>query len=272
MPELPEVETTRRGLEPLIRGRRIRAIDVHNPRLRQPVNLPALRELANARFTALARRGKYLWLHTDRAQHSLLVHLGMSGSLRVNPDDSPRKIHDHIEIRLDNATRVRLHDPRRFGMLNVYNPDDPPAFLLSLGAEPLDDTFNAAYLLRHLHRKSSAIKIRLMDQAVVVGVGNIYASEALFLSGIDPRRPAHTIAEHEAEKLVAAVKGVLTRAINVGGTTLRDFVHSDGSPGYFQQTLNVYGRAGEPCPQCAAPLASTTIGGRTTVHCLHCQR
>ncbi|MDO5090891.1 MAG: bifunctional DNA-formamidopyrimidine glycosylase/DNA-(apurinic or apyrimidinic site) lyase [Cardiobacteriaceae bacterium] len=272
MPELPEVETTRRGLAPLIENRQIAHITIHNPRLRHPVDQTRLHALKNARFTTPARRGKYLWLHTDRPEESLLIHLGMSGSLRVNPPRTPRKTHDHIEITLDNQHILRLHDPRRFGMLNVENPNAPPAYLQTLGAEPLSDTFTPAYLLAHMQGRESAIKTRLMNQNIVVGVGNIYASEALFKSGIDPRRPAKTLNINEAETLVAAVKTILTHAIAVGGTTLRDFIHSDGSPGYFQQTLNVYGKSGQPCPQCQTPLASAQIGGRTTTYCPNCQR
>lgn len=272
MPELPEVETTRRGLEPLIQGRQIYSIAIHNARLRQPVDSASLLALQGARFTAPARRGKYLWLHTDRPEASLLVHLGMSGSLRVNPENMPRKQHDHIEITLDNRHVLRLHDPRRFGMLNVHNPATPPDYLQQLGPEPLDDAFHAPYLLAQMKGRSSAIKTRLMDQTVVVGVGNIYASEALFISGIDPRRAASTLKKAEAERLVAAVKAILARAIAVGGTTLRDFVHSDGSPGYFQQTLNVYGKSGQACPHCGTILESAQIGGRNTVYCKKCQK
>ena len=272
MPELPEVETTRRGLAPLINGRRIRRIAVHNPALRQQVERDALPVLENRLFTMPARRGKYLWLHTDHAQHSLLVHLGMSGSLRVNSADTPRKPHDHIEIFLDNASVLRLHDPRRFGLFALCDPTHPPAYLQKLGAEPLDADFTSAYLWQQLRGRSSTIKTRLMDQSVVVGVGNIYASEALFLAGIDPRRAARTLTPADAARLVDAVKTVLARAIAAGGTTLRDFLHSDGQPGYFQQTLNVYGQAGQPCPHCRAPLASAVIGGRSSVFCENCQK
>lgn len=272
MPELPEVETTRRGLEPLIRGRRIAHIAVHNPKLRQPVDSAALQNLTGAIFTHTSRRGKYLWLHTDRPQHSLLIHLGMSGSLRVNPPDTLRKTHDHIEIRLDNGHILRLHDPRRFGMINLHNPATPPDFLQKLGVEPLDDAFNPQYLLASMRGRSIAVKTRLMDQAVVVGVGNIYASESLFLAGIHPERPARTLKIAESERLTQTVKQTLARAIDVGGTTLRDFVHSDGQPGYFQQTLNVYGQAGKPCPRCGTTLQSSQIGGRSSVWCPRCQK
>lgn len=272
MPELPEVETTRRGLAPLISGQRIARICVHNPRLREPVDEAALASLTRHSFATPTRRGKYLWLHSDDPHKSLLVHLGMSGSLRVNPADTPRKPHDHIEIFLDNHSVLRLHDPRRFGMMNVHDPAHPPPALLKLGAEPLDADFTPAYLLEHLRGRSAAVKTRLMDQHVVVGVGNIYASEALFLAGIDPRRPARTVKLPESKRLVDAIQHILARAIAVGGTTLRDFQHSDGQPGYFQQTLNVYGHSGEPCPRCRTPLHSSLIGGRNSVYCPKCQK
>lgn len=272
MPELPEVETTRRGLEPLLHARQITDTAVHNAALRHPVDHNALRALHGARFTHAERRGKYLWLHTDRVQSSLLVHLGMSGSLRVNPCGEARKTHDHIEIFLDNGHVLRLHDPRRFGFMNCCNPACPPDFLRKLGVEPLDEAFNAAYLHRHMQKRSTAVKIRLMDQSVVVGVGNIYACEALFAAGIHPGRVAGSLGENDCERLVAAVKHILHQAITVGGTTLRDFVHSDGRPGYFQQTLNVYGRSGKPCPHCADSLQSGIIGGRNTVWCSRCQQ
>lgn len=272
MPELPEVETTRRGLEPLLAARRIQDIAVHNPRLRQAVDIPALHALRGATFTHGERRGKYLWLHTDRAQQSLLIHLGMSGSLRVNPPEQARKTHDHIEIFLDNRHILRLHDPRRFGMMQCADPTHPPEYLQKLGVEPLDDAFHATYLHERLHARKSAVKICLMDQSLVVGVGNIYASEALFLAGIRPTRAAQSISLPESAAIVENVKKILAHAIAVGGTTLRDFVHSDGRPGYFQQTLNVYGRHNLPCPRCQTPLCSDIIGGRSTVWCAHCQQ
>lgn len=272
MPELPEVETTRRGLEPLIRTHRIANIAVHNPNLRQPVDIKTLNTLKNATFTHTARRGKYLWLHTDHARKSLLIHLGMSGSLCVNPPNTARKPHDHVEITLDNQHILRLHDPRRFGMIQCHDPAHPPEYLRKLGVEPLDAAFTARYLHDHLRGRQSAVKTRLMDQSVVVGVGNIYASEALFLAGIHPARPARSLSIHDSERLVAAIQHILAKAIDVGGTTLRDFVHSDGRPGYFQQTLNVYGRRGQPCPNCQTPLENSLIGGRNSVYCPKCQK
>ncbi|UJF24837.1 bifunctional DNA-formamidopyrimidine glycosylase/DNA-(apurinic or apyrimidinic site) lyase [Suttonella sp. R2A3] len=271
MPELPEVETTRRGLMPLLNQRRIKAIAVRHTALRHPIDEPALHGLEGLSFCEIERRAKYLIIHTTDKTRSLLIHLGMSGSLRVNPLDAPLKKHDHIIIELDNAHSLRYHDPRRFGQFSLINPENPPAYLERLGVEPLDEAFNAEYLFTQCQRRRIAIKALIMDQKVVVGVGNIYANEALFFSKIHPANPARSLSKQAIARLCAEIKQVLLAAIAQGGTTLRDFLHSDGRGGYFQQTLAVYGKHGQPCPNCQRTLEHAVIGGRSSFFCLHCQ-
>ena len=272
MPELPEVETTRRGIAPHTKGERIRAIEARVAKLRQPLDSAELNRLCGHTICHITRRGKHLILHSDQPDLALHIHLGMSGALRIVPADSPRKKHDHVIIALENGSELRLHDPRRFGHVALINPQQPPASLATLGDEPLDDGFNGERLYAQTRSKTSAIKTHIMNQRYLTGVGNIYATEALFASRIHPARSATSLDRDDCERLADAIKAVLQAAISQGGTTLRDFTHPDGTHGYFAQTLNAYGRSGEPCPNCQRPLQSMTIGGRSTVYCAHCQK
>jgi formamidopyrimidine-DNA glycosylase len=269
MPELPEVETTRRGIAPHIEHQRISGARVRQPQLRWPV--PDLaRLLTGQRVNAVERRAKYLLL---RCEHGcLILHLGMSGSLRIVTSDSAPRRHDHIDL-LFGKQCLRFHDPRRFGAL-LWTDADPLAHprLRDLGPEPLSTTFDGAWLEGAAKGRRVAIKNLVMDGKVVVGVGNIYASEALFRAGIHPLRACHRVSRRRLDLLVAEIKAVLTQAIERGGTTLRDFVNESGEPGYFAQELLVYGRAGEPCKRCATIIKTRQIGQRASAYCPGCQR
>jgi formamidopyrimidine-DNA glycosylase len=271
MPELPEVETTRRGVEPHVVGRRIVALAVHEPRLRWrvPDSLPA--DVKGQLIQQAGRRAKYLLFKLERG--TLLLHLGMSGSLRVLPSDTPRVTHDHFDLLLDSGVTLRFNDPRRFGSLH-YTTGDPAEhpLLARLAPEPLDDQFTADYLWRITRRRKVAIKQLLMNSTLVVGVGNIYASEALFRARIRPRRQARSLKRDEVVRLARAVRTVLKMAIRVGGTTLRDFVGADGNPGYFRQKLYVYERGGEPCRVCGGLIRQFAQGQRSTYYCPTCQK
>jgi formamidopyrimidine-DNA glycosylase len=270
MPELPEVETTRRGIEPHVVGRRIEALAVHEPRLRWPVPRDLPERIAGQRIRATGRRAKYLLIELESG--TLLLHLGMSGSLRVLPADTPRLTHDHLDLVLDSGYLLRFNDPRRFGSLH-YTTDDPSVhpLLARLAPEPLEPQFDAQYLWRITRRRRSAIKQILMNSRLVVGVGNIYASEALFRARIRPRRQARSLSHADTQRLARAIRAVLRSAIRVGGTTLRDYVGADGSPGYFRQRLFVYERRGKPCRVCCTPIRAHTQGQRSTYYCPHCQ-
>jgi formamidopyrimidine-DNA glycosylase len=271
VPELPEVETTRRGIAPALVGRRVRSVVLRERRLRWPVE-PRLGEiLAGQRVRSVDRRAKYLLLRLDRG--TLLVHLGMSGSLRVCPPSAPSRPHDHYDIHLDGAILLRYHDPRRFGCA-LWIEGDPGLhpLLAGLGPEPLGEGFDAAYLAGLARGRRVAVKSFLMDARVVAGVGNIYANEALFLAGIDPRRAAGKVSALRYGRLVEAVREVLGEAIERGGTTLRDYVNGDGEPGWFGLSLRVYGRAGEPCTACGLPVRQAVLGQRGTFWCPGCQR
>jgi formamidopyrimidine-DNA glycosylase len=271
VPELPEVETTRRGLAPVLRGRTIRKVLIRERRLRW--RLPAGLETAleGRRVRSVARRAKYLLIGTDRG--TLIVHLGMSGSLRVVDPAEPPKVHDHVDLVLSSGRCVRFNDPRRFGSLH-FVPGDPLAhpLLRALGPEPLSAAFDAEYFYRRTRRRRVAIKQLLMNAAIVVGVGNIYASEALFRARVRPQRAAGRLSRAEIARLVVAVRRVLGAAIRVGGTTLRDYVNADGLPGYFRQKLFVYERAGAPCRVCRTPIRQRVQGQRATYWCATCQR
>ncbi len=271
MPELPEVETTRRGIAPWLRGRRVTAVDVREPRLRWPVPPALARELPGQRFRDVSRRAKFLLLST--AAGHLILHLGMSGSLRIVSRELPPEKYDHLDVVMDDGRCLRLRDPRRFGAA-LWTTDDPleHRLLKNLGPEPLEDEFNAEWLHRRSRRRRVAVKSLLMNSQVVAGVGNIYASEALFLAGIHPGRPAGRISLKRYQRLVDAVREVLEDAIDAGGTTLRDFVDSNGDPGYFSQRLRVYGRRDEACGQCGSAVRSRVIGQRSTFYCPRCQR
>lgn len=270
MPELPEVETTLRGITPHIINRQVTAVSVRQPRLRWPVPADLSRLLAGQALMATARRGKYLLL--TFANGTLLMHLGMSGSLRIVPLGTAPAAHDHVDIAFAGNV-LRYHDPRRFGsILWQAGKISEHALLAHLGPEPLSDEFTGAGLFARTRKRTQNIKQFLMDSKTVVGVGNIYANEALFMAGIKPIRKAGLLTRRQSDELVARVKFVLAQAIEQGGTTLRDFVGGDGKPGYFQQQLLVYGRAGKPCVRCQKPLKEIRLGQRSTVYCTACQR
>lgn len=271
MPELPEVETTRRGVRGALLGRTITAFDLREPRLRWRVEPGLAGELAGQRVLDVRRRAKYLLFDLDRG--SLIAHLGMSGSLRVMTAGSPRQLHDHYDLVLDSGQCLRFNDPRRFGsLLWCTGPLDEHPLLSKLGPEPLENAFTAEYLARRARGRKAAVKLFLMDQHVVVGVGNIYASEVLFRAGVRPRRAAGRIKAVEWQRIVASVREVLDEAIVQGGTTLRDYVNTDGMPGYFARRLFVYERAGEPCRRCATPIRHLVQGQRSTYFCPECQK
>mgnify|MGYP001816747256 CR=1 FL=1 len=270
MPELPEVETTLRGIQPYVLNRRIDRVNVRESRLRWPVD-PRIQKAEGQTIRRLSRRGKYLLLHLRSG--GLLIHLGMSGSLRVLTEPVTPQKHDHFDLELDDDTCLRFNDPRRFGaLLWVDGAVEQHPLLGKLGPEPLTAAFNAEYLYKRSRSRRLAIKNFIMDGRVVVGVGNIYASEALFMAGIHPSRQAGRIAFHRYQGLVAAIKDVLESAISRGGTTLRDFVGSDGAPGYFARELLVYDRAGKGCFQCNATIRQKVIGQRSSYYCAVCQR
>lgn len=271
MPELPEVETTRRGVEPHVVGRRIVRLAVHEPRLRWPVDPHIATAVAGQRILRAGRRAKYLLLELESGA-TLLWHLGMSGSLRVLPQSTPRLAHDHLDLQLDSQQLLRFNDPRRFGSL-LYTEDDPALhpLLRNLAPEPLEPQFNAEYLWLTTRGRRVAIKQLIMDSHAVVGVGNIYASEALFRARVRPRRQARNLKRAECDKLTKSIKAVLAMAVKVGGTTLRDYVGADGSPGYFRQKLFVYERAGKPCRVCGTTIRRFNQGQRSTYYCPSCQ-
>jgi formamidopyrimidine-DNA glycosylase len=271
MPELPEVETTRRGIAPHIEGRRITGTIVRDSRLRWPVAEEIMLGLAGERVSEVGRRGKYLLIRLDTG--TLIAHLGMSGSLRIASPGAPIKKHDHVDILFDGDACLRYHDPRRFGCL-LWTSDDPleHPLLAELGPEPLEEEFCGQYLHRESRGRSTAVKTFIMDSHRVVGVGNIYANEALFRAGIHPNRPAGRISLARYDRLADSIKQVLRDSIRQGGTTLRDFVNEAGNPGYFQQVLRVYGREGEECRVCSTPIKTWRLNQRATYFCPSCQR
>ena len=281
MPELPEVETTRAGLAPHLVGRRVMGAKLRRADLRWPIAAEIQALLPGQRILAVRRRAKYLLL--DTAAGSALLHLGMSGSLRVLPAGTPVRAHDHVDLLLDaepgHGGRVlRFNDPRRFGCLLWQAPGQTHPLLATLGPEPLPvdgsagPRFDGDYLFSRSRGRIAPVKSFLMDQRVVVGVGNIYAAEALFAAGIAPQRAAGEVSLTRYARLAGAVTTILGRAIARGGTTLRDFISPDGAPGYFEQELWVYGRGGEPCRRCGRRLRQALIGQRASVWCGHCQR
>ena len=266
MPELPEVETTKASLAPLV-GQTVQQVSIHQPSLRWP--MPAdLTRLQGQQLQSLHRRAKYIVARFD--QDALLMHLGMSGSFALLPANDTRRKHDHLCMDFD-STQLRYHDPRRFGSILWLHEPRAQSLLASLGVEPLDDAFNAEHLAAKLQHKKIAVKVAIMDNAVVVGVGNIYATEALFYTGIHPARPAASLTLDEINRLVNEIKRILSQAIQLGGSTLRDFVNGQGETGYFQQTLAVYGRAGQTCTQCGATVDSIRLGQRASAFCPVCQ-
>lgn len=269
MPELPEVETTACGIRPWLENRRIEKVNVHHAGLRWPVPENLASTLSGQRVTAVQRRGKYLILKTLASD--VLIHLGMSGSLRVDTEASARRKHDHVEWQLADAV-LRFHDPRRFGCVLLAEDAMQHPLIARLGPEPLGAQFTAEYLYRQSRGRRQAVKSFIMDAQIVVGVGNIYASEALFAAGIWPQAAAGRLSRTSYRHLVDAIRDTLRHAIAKGGTTLQDFVNANGQPGYFAQNLAVYGRAGQPCERCGTAIASATIGQRNSYFCPSCQR
>jgi formamidopyrimidine-DNA glycosylase len=270
MPELPEVETTRRGILPLVLGKRVAEVVTRVPSLRLPLDGPRLNRLRGADLVDIDRRAKYLLFQFSSGW--LVIHLGMSGSLRFHPLWQPPAAHDHFDILFCDGSCLRLHDPRRFGLV-LYLESDPleHPLLSACGPEPFADAFSGDYLYRLSRGRRVAVHSFLLDQKTVAGLGNIYVNEALFASGIDPRRAAGTISARRYELLAEAVREVLGRALEAGGTTLRDFRDGVGNPGYFALELQVYGRGGERCPHCGRPLIEGRVGQRSAFFCRRCQ-
>lgn len=296
MPELPEVETTKRGIEPYLVNQVIESLVVRQPKLRWPIPAELAEKITGQTILSVTRRGKYIGVHTSAG--SIIIHLGMSGSLYLVEKDTPPLFHDHVDIHLNNNHWLRYTDPRRFGSVLWHERTEPSdqfyedgklepeastrewleydwfqhTLIANLGPEPLTDAFNSAHLVAAAKGKKQAVKTFIMDSKKVVGVGNIYANEALFLSGINPHKAAGKISAKKYAVLVNNIKQVLEKAIEQGGTTLKDFVGGDGKPGYFKQSLNVYGRAGETCVHCGSILAESRLGQRSTVFCKKCQK
>lgn len=269
MPELPEVETTRRGIAPFVEGRVMTRVILKRRTLRWPIPRAVEQHLPGQRIDAVQRRAKYLLLRSSAG--SALIHLGMSGSLRITQPDAPWRKHDHWAFDLDSGGELRFNDPRRFGCLLWEPPGTVHPLLRNLGPEPLGDDFDGDVLWAASRGHHATVKSLLMDQSVVAGVGNIYASEALFTARVDPRRAAGRVARARYARIAAAIRSVLGYSIARGGTTIRDFIAPDGEQGHFEQELQVYGRAGEPCKVCDTPIKSAVIAQRTTYWCPHCQ-
>jgi formamidopyrimidine-DNA glycosylase len=271
MPELPEVETTRRGVAPFCEGRKVVKAIVRQKKLRWPVPSTLNAKIKNKKVFSVKRRGKYLLF--EFRQGCLLIHLGMSGSLRIVDAKVPPGKHDHLDLVFEGGNALRFNDPRRFGAVLWVDDPNPMqhALLAGLGPEPLSSEFDGEYLFQKSRNRKKAMKLFIMDAQIVVGVGNIYANEALFGAGIRPGRAAGRLTRAQANRLADEIKMVLKQAIESGGTTLRDFVSAEGKPGYFSQTLRVYGRGGEDCVSCGKQLKSTRLGQRATVYCHECQ-
>jgi formamidopyrimidine-DNA glycosylase len=275
MPELPEIETIRLGIKSL-EAQTILGVTIRNPKLRYVVN-PALNQiLKNVKIDSISRRAKYLIfdMSSKNKEHKghLIIHLGMSGSLTLTDNCTPLKKHDHVDISFGNGSILRYNDPRRFGCI-VYTKNLPDSPLLQhLGPEPLTPEFNAKYLMEKLSGKSSSIKQLIMDNTIVVGVGNIYACESLFLAKISPLRPGKNINKKEATLVVKCIKEVLKQAIKLGGSSISDYKHADGSLGYFQNIHNVYGRSGKECKICNTPILEKRLGQRNSFYCPICQK
>ena len=268
MPELPEVETTKRGLEPLIVSQVVERATLYRDNLRWEMPKHLVTTLANQHVNSINRRGKYLLIEFDVG--TLIIHLGMSGSIKVVSNDTPLKKHDHFELGFGNNTVMRLNDPRRFGAV-LFSIDGSHPLLDSLGVEPLENEFDDTYLYTRSRNKQQNIKAFIMDSKMVVGVGNIYACESLFQAGINPERKAGSVSKKRYQQLTQRIKTILTQAIKAGGTTLQDFSQVDGSPGYFAQTLNVYGREGKPCKLCNGKISRIIQNQRSTFYCPICQ-
>ncbi|MDF1678727.1 MAG: bifunctional DNA-formamidopyrimidine glycosylase/DNA-(apurinic or apyrimidinic site) lyase [Legionellaceae bacterium] len=270
MPELPEVETTLNGIAPHIEGTVIQDVIIRQSQLRWPIAEDLPEQLKGQRVGKLSRRGKYLLMPVGSG--TVMIHLGMSGHLRIVPRDTPYTRHSHVDILFATNQVLRYTDPRRFGCI-LWTTDSPLThkLLKKLGPEPLSAQFSATYLHQSIQQRQSAIKVLIMNAHVVVGVGNIYATEALFMANIHPQTPGKKISLAACNRLVDAIKRVLATAISQGGTTLKDFKNSDGKPGYFVQQLQAYGRSGLPCVHCHTPLQSIQLGQRSTTFCSRCQ-
>lgn len=271
MPELPEVETTRRGIAPHVVGKKITGVIIRDRRLRRPIPKQLGGKLTGRTLRKLVRRAKYLLFYFDTG--ALILHLGMTGSLRILTRDTPADKHDHADFIFGGKTRLRFRDPRRFGCI-LWTDDEPlqHELLRNLGPEPLGAELTGDYLFAKSRKRTQAIKTFLMDSRILAGVGNIYANEALFEAGIHPGKKAGRITREQCAKLAAAIKDVLTRSIAKGGTTLRDYVNGEGEPGYFRLELKVYDREGEACYQCGANIKSQRHGQRSSFYCPRCQR
>lgn len=271
MPELPEVETSVRGISPYLVGQKIKQIKIRQAKLRWQVS-PELSQMGGATISHITRRAKYLIVQTDKGD--ILIHLGMSGSLGILSENDYREAtkHDHIDLITENGTILRYNDPRKFGAWLWAKNADECELIQRLGLEPLSDTFNADYLYKQSRNKTVAVKNFIMNNAIVVGVGNIYASESLFMAGIHPELAAQNLKPKQCERLVNVIKSVLNKAILQGGTTLKDFIQPDGKPGYFAQVLQVYGRKGETCNDCGSIIEAKIIGQRNSFFCPKCQR
>ena len=272
MPELPEVEITRRGIEPHVVGQTVRSVSYHCPKLRWPLPIELPKLLARRKVLGVQRRSKYLMITFSHG--TMLVHLGMTGTLRVLKTQLERHPHDHVEWQFTNGTTLRFRDPRKFGSV-LWTADDPYQhhLLTKLGPEPLTDNFDGEYLYDQLHKRSIAIKPALMNAAIVVGVGNIYASESCHLTGIRPTRSCRRLSRRDCHRLAAAIKHVLARSIELGGTSIKDFTQADGKPGYFRNELNVYARDGQPCLSCdRGTIKKIVQGQRSTFYCPACQQ
>lgn len=271
MPELPEVETTKRGIKPHIVKRKVSDVYIRTPKLRWPIPRTLKKHLPGKTIRSVKRRAKYILIEFNHG--TLLTHLGMSGSMRICPPERPWRKHDHFALEFDHGKQLRLHDPRKFGSV-LWTKDAPEnhKLLIKLGPEPLHKTFDGEYLYTASRGRKVSIKQYIMNHHIVVGVGNIYASEALFLSGIHPTRAAGRVSKERMSTLVDNIKIILKRSIEQGGTTLNDFLNENGEPGYFAQQLNVYGRAGEECASCESTIKSIVLGQRSTFYCPNCQR
>jgi len=270
MPELPEVETTKNGIAPYIEGKAVSCIIVRQAKLRWPVP-DSIKKMQNQIVQRVQRRAKYLLLETQKG--TAIIHLGMSGSLRVVETDTPPEKHDHVDIAFEHGKVLRLRDPRRFGcVLWTQEPVNEHKLICNLGPEPLSDDFTAAYLFEQAKNRKVSIKVFIMNAQIVVGVGNIYASESLFMAGIHPKRAAGRVSLKRLKTLVASIKKVLKKSIEQGGTTLKDFANAEGQSGYFQVALHVYGKTGEPCSHCSTPIKQIKLGQRSTFYCPSCQK
>jgi len=270
MPELPEVETSRRGIAPYLIGKRIVAVTIRQRRLRWLISDDVEAQLGNATVDSVERRAKYLLINTNNG--TAIIHLGMSGSVFIVEHDTPAGVHDHFDIELDSGKSLRFRDPRRFGSLHWTDDMVGHWLLAKLGPEPLGEMFSGDYLWSRSRGRRVSAKQFIMNAEVVVGVGNIYASEALFQARIHPRRAAGRISKDRYGDLATAIRDVLQKAIDAGGTTLRDYYGGDGEAGYFQQQLAVYGRDGKPCSRCARLVSVVVLGQRSTYYCKNCQR